>query len=97
MLWLVILAVVFAFYGYAERQRLRTQRALTAITEKGVDAELADMDNIVIIFKNGNVSDDDLTDFIPAFDERSRIPGFGRITSCGSTVPVSVMRHWTVL
>ena len=75
-----VFAVAFAVLGYRERQRLRVQRALIAITDLGVDVSFADFDNVVVTFKNGNVTDEDLMRFIPAFRETGRIPGFGRIT-----------------
>ena len=78
---IAILAIVFAMYGHHERQKLRPQRALTAMTDKGVDAHFdEDMNNIVIKFKNGNVTDDDLKKFMPALEIKSGIPGFGRVT-----------------
>lgn len=86
---LSVFAVVFAVFGYQERQRLRTQRALIAITDLGVDMNFADFDNVVVTFKHGNVTDEDIMRFLPAFSRTERISGIGRITKiklCGSEV-----------
>ena len=81
MLLLVIpLAALLAVYGNNYRQRLRAIRAYQAICDKGVDAHFHTGTDHTIFFKNGNVTDEDLSTFLPAFGKQARDAGIGRIT-----------------
>lgn len=76
LLVMLVAAVALGIYAHLERQKERVWRALDAICDKGVDANLLNPNHVVVTFKNGNVTDDDLERFFPALAAKSSI---GRI------------------
>ena len=76
---ILLAAVGLGIYTHFERQRQRVWRAFSAICDKGVDTLHLSSDHVVVDFKNGNVTDDDLLRFIPALATETRNPSFGRI------------------
>jgi len=76
----LILTTAVGFAGYAYHQRQLAVAALQAMSAKGVDAHYPeDSKAIIYTFKNGNVTDRDLLDFISAFNGYAP-KGFGTIT-----------------
>jgi hypothetical protein len=61
-----ILLAGFAYYG---RQRELAVTAWNRISSKGIDAHFPCGSGYAVYFKNGNVTDDDLIAFIPAFND----------------------------
>lgn len=74
----VPVSILLAVWGYHSRKRELAIAAWHRMGSKGMDLNMGSSLGHVIYFKNGNVTDDDLVAFIPAFNNFAR-SGFGRI------------------
>jgi hypothetical protein len=97
LLLFIPLSIVLSIYGYVERQRQRAINSWNEIASKGVDAHVSEVGmDLTMSFKNGNVNDDDLDGFIPAFNGYAP-KGFGKIIRmelCGSNVSTSAIEQF---
>ena len=76
----LIMASLFGVKSYFDRERERVFYSISAMFDKGVDIRRIATRDAVVEFKNANVTDDDLTRFVPAIRNNEFISGVGRIT-----------------
>jgi hypothetical protein len=80
LLLFIPIAIVLTVYGYYARQQQLTFNAWQDITSRGVNTNHpgSGSGTFVIYFKNGNVTDNDLDAFVPAFNGYYAPMRFGR-------------------
>jgi len=97
LLLIVPLCLAFACYGYISRQRQSAVEAFERMARKGVDANFSNgLLHAEYVFKNGNVTDADLSAFVPAFNGYAPA-GFGqivRIRLSGSQVSAEAVQRF---
>lgn len=97
LLLFIPLCAAIAFYGQYYRHRQLAVEAFHRMQSKGVDANFeSGLQHAVYTFKHGNVTDDDLQAFVPAFNGYAP-DGFGRIVKLrlnGSQVSAEAVRRF---
>jgi hypothetical protein len=98
--WLLLflpLCAVLSWYGHYYRQRSLNGAAIKAMCEKGVTANFADgLHHATFYFVDGNVTDEDLDGFLPAFNGYS-VPGRAEVKAmhlCGSHVSPEALQRF---
>ena len=97
LLLCIPLCAGLAYYGHVHRQRQHAIDAFQLMLSKGVDANFGSgFQRVVYTFKNGNVTDADLVEFVPAFNGHAPA-GFGRVVVLrlsGSNVSTEAVRRF---
>jgi len=97
LLLFVPLCLAFTYCGHISRQRQSAVEAFERMARKGVDANFSNgLLHAEYVFKNGNVTDADLSAFVPAFNGYAPA-GFGqivRIRLSGSQVSAEAVQRF---
>jgi len=88
LLMFVPISIVLALFGDTEIKRDRAIKAWDRMSKLGMDVSVLKQGSATAYFKSRNVSDDDLLEFIPAWNgfAPGGFPEIEQVNLCGSNV-----------